>query len=434
MNFSGYLPPKCSTAPLPGPPYNGIKQRRPKDRDKHNTRVPLYELGDDIWLFLEQLSGFFQRQQPPPADTEKHTILMDRLSNEAMTEYNDNTPTLVNKKKSYDIAIRRLCHIFGPADPISHFTSLLSTMRQNNTTADGHLSNLWRTWRAYTLHLYTMNPNEVLPADVQFVNYFIAGLNEQEKLHITDAHLTNPFTGYIALHSYMFQRRHIWASLQTQHQQSLQLDRNLNTHIHKDRQALLDSNRNQYNKQSEQTESIADTLKATMEQFANTISTSLNTITRAVQETREQKEQPPWTSMSLNNHERYHQSHTNHERYLNNLGTYRETHRTQSRPKHRSHGYDAYEPQYHSHLNSHTAYDPRDHTHHRRTDYYDDNESTRGIPTSYLNYMHDNSRGRSRSPHDNRGHNTTGRSRTPSPSGRTNSCFGCDSPLAPPNG
>lgn len=385
-------------APHPGP-SNGYDAGR-KDRDHYRTRINLFQRHDDIWLFLDALVSFFSRQRPKTPAGDKYMILMDRLSNDALGVYTDNTPPEANPTQCFLIASRRLCYIFGPADPTSYFTNILSTMKQGTVPADIHLSNLWKKWRAYLLHLHTLDPESDLPEDIQFVNYFLAGLNRREKLQITDHHITHRFTGYIQLHRYMFDRRDIWALHLSEHVAASTQAQTPQAHLnhmdssqHPDRAPFTGANTTRLGQpqHTPPTETLAATLKSTLEAFTDKITTSLNTVAQQMKE--QHSPRPPHAQDSyLNNH---FGSHMPQQGYHNNP----------------PHSHDRYNSPPSRHGNDYP---------YRQLNFHNSSNSDRGRSRSP--HAHHSDRDRSRDRHHQP------RSRSTSPMGGSNNCFSCGDP------
>ena len=245
-----------------------------------------------------------------------------------------------------------------------------------------------------------------LPHDTQFIQFFLAGLNEAERLNIEDANANEPFDTYAKLLDYLTRRKTIWITLQTRYETQLQEQRNLNVHQSRlnNHQSLTEPNNTTLGQHNQQTDvqKIADAVTTSMTNFTKKIEQSLTAMSTAIMNVSERKQQTydyadriqPERVSNLNNHRVEH-----HQHYSNPYSYERMGSRANSRWS-----------------NHHSS------------------EHTR-----YLNYngSSSSSHSRSRSPYNNNNRSydsrsrgrtqpyNTSRSRSTSPLGGTNNCYAC---------
>jgi hypothetical protein len=292
-----------------------------KDKDRYNTKIHLYRKGDDIWAFLESLGTFFRHNKTQQED--KYTICFDRMDSLSRQLFNSTDPDSNNPNQDYDTLVRQLCSQFGPRDPNSAFTDRLSHSKQGRQTALDYCISLYGTWKAYLLFLTNQNRmiGMTLPHDTQFIQFFLAGLNEAERLNIEDANANEPFDTYAKLLDYLTRRKTIWITLQTRYETQLQEQRNLNVHQSRlnNHQSLTEPNNTTLGQHNQQTDvqKIADAVTTSMTNFTKKIEQSLTAMSTAIMNVSERKQQTydyadriqPERVSNLNNHRVEHHQH-----------------------------------------------------------------------------------------------------------------------------
>ena len=381
-----------------------------KDKDTHNTKIQPYLPGDDIWAFLERLGMFFTRTKVPVDD--HYTICFDRLSQEALIEFTS-SDTDDDKDRTYETLTRNLCIAFGPSDPATAFSTKLAASKQNKATAIEFAVSLFSTWKAYLLYLNTQDANIALPHDRQFIQFYLAGLNDEERMAIENANATENFNTFKGLKKYLNNRKTIWETMQRKFLLANNYDtpdtqpyRNLNMHPSRSNNMNKQNKEPQTNnQQSAEFLKFTESMTNTMSQFADTLSKSLNTMTSTINATFQQE----GNESKLN----YHGS-TPDMRELNNHSS---EHRSQynSTPHHHYN-----EGRYNSRLYNHSS------------EMHDNDYNNRRHESSLNFHGGHNKHERSRSPYNpsrGRYQPQNNRSRSTSPLGGTNNCFGCGDEL-----
>ena len=398
-----------------------------KDKDTHNTKIQPYLPGEDIWAFLERLGIFFKHANTKQGDM--YSICFDRLSPEAMTEFNSTDPT--NNDRRYDTLTRQLCTTFGPHDPATTFSKKLSDSRQDNKTALEFCITLYSTWKAYLLYLHSQNSANTIPHDTQFIQFYLAGLNDEERMTIEGANANKAFQSYSELNTYLRNRMTIWDTLQRRHNEGPHSQPQRNLNMHPSRSNAMDNNHKEHttnNSQSTESqlnkfaETMQETMANTMTQFANKLTQSLNTMSSTISETLQKQGQD-------NNKLNYHGSTPDMSNLNNHRSDYHPHYNSDAHHNHR-------EQRDNSRMSNHHASTPHNdnynelRTFSQERSHYDNHSYDKGH--SYLNYHGGhNKHERSRSPHNHsrgRYQNNT-RSRSTSPLGGTNNCFGCGDEL-----
>ena len=182
-----------------------------KDKDTYNTKIQPYLPGDDVWAFLERLGMFFRRTKVKEDDF--YSICFDRLSQDALIEFNSSDID-DEDDRTYETLTRNLCIAFGPQDPATAFSTKLTGSKQGKSTAIEFGISLYATWKAYLLYLNSQDSSITLPHDNQFIQFYLAGLNDEERMTIENANANIKFPSYKALSKWLRNRKTIWETMQ----------------------------------------------------------------------------------------------------------------------------------------------------------------------------------------------------------------------------